>query len=639
MATKEKVVLPGHTDQKAYAGVRPEVWWTKGLEIYNPDDLVEKKGLRVYRGMLNRNPAVKVGIGFLESARLAKGWEIRAGKAMRRSHEEVEEMADYGAAAIDNVEGGFDRAVLLPVFEARYMGFMVLEKICSTFKTGPHAGRWYLSSANDLWQENVTFKLGERGQIVGFTNTTAAEVQRFPEEELPYFIIHTHRKQKGNHYGTSELRDLYFAHASMDRLARYYNVALEKHAGGVMIATVPPGTTAAAKKEKRDALVKAHGSLVWVKEEGEELEFVAPGTGVGSSFLEAMLYYGNQILVGLGIPQTTFSGTGAEGEGGSMALATVQTETLDLNLHQIGAESEAVVNERVLWPLVRSAYGADIDPVELPRFAWLPHREKDSDVRARLVETVKRIGLPFGINWAYEFLGIQPPDEDEVTIGRPAEGDETVIGDSSATPIVQYHIDAGVVKVNDILRQLGIPSLPDGDQLIRDWQKAHGIQMPGEGGLFGGLFGGGGRPVAGDRPIDADGGASAGNGATRFAELRRPFRSLTVNDVLDKIGLVRMAEGDKTVGEWQEELGIGPGGATRGAAEFYRELHATEEKVDFAEVTDTLDAAEKLAAGKLEDAAIGAREGLRELLKRRAPRLRKPRRMDGGSGGGRRRGR
>jgi hypothetical protein len=608
-----EVEQPGDVDPKVFSGASPEAYWGPGSVVYNPDDLVGRKGLATYRDMIRRNPAVKVASRFLESARLAKGWEILPGRSDRIGEDQLEEMAEFVRDCFHRIPGKIDKALLVPLMQARMMGFFVAEKCIAPIPDGPFKGKWYYNRFVDLWQENVEFEIDSTGTVTGFTNRATGKPQRFGDKEgslspLSKFIIHAHRKEKGNPYGTSELRDLYYPHASMDRLSRYYNVCLEKLAGGMLVGVVPDGSTHEKKQAKLDSLKRAHGSSVFVREASEGLE-VLSANGVGDDFLKAILFYSNQILVGLGIPQTTFSGTGIEGGGGSYALAETQSGTIDLVVEEMGGEAESVLNDAVIPPLVRYCYGQDLSGEEIPRFAYNPHRDPDASSQGNILEIAKRIGLPIGLSSAYEALGLRKPGPEDVTIGRMPEEDDLVVGEETV-PIAQFHIDSGIVTVNEILRQLGLPDLPDGDLLIRDWQAAHGIT-----------------PAEPTQPL-------------RFAEFNRPMRSLSVNEVLGRIGLptLRAAEG-LTVEDWREANGVRSGNPTRNQVEVFQALHKTEEKLNLAEIVDTLESGARLGQARLEDAALGAREGLRDLLKRRAPRLRRARIVDGrgegdsGSGG------
>lgn len=39
--------------------------------------------------------------------------------------------------------------------------------------------------------------------------------------------------------------------------------------------------------------------------------------------------------------------------------------------------------------------------------------------------------------------------------------------------IYQYHLDAGVLKVNQLLASIAMPPIEDGEMYLTDWQRKH----------------------------------------------------------------------------------------------------------------------------------------------------------------------
>jgi len=54
-----------------------DIWGIGDLPVYNPDDLVEKKGLEIYRKMQRRDGQVKAVFMLKKHARLSTPWGTR----------------------------------------------------------------------------------------------------------------------------------------------------------------------------------------------------------------------------------------------------------------------------------------------------------------------------------------------------------------------------------------------------------------------------------------------------------------------------------------------------------------------------------------------------------------------------------
>ena len=72
--TIKKLIKP---DMGEISSSGNNIWGIGDLPIYNPDDLVEKKGLEIYRKMQRRDGQVKAVFMLKKHARLSTPWDIR----------------------------------------------------------------------------------------------------------------------------------------------------------------------------------------------------------------------------------------------------------------------------------------------------------------------------------------------------------------------------------------------------------------------------------------------------------------------------------------------------------------------------------------------------------------------------------
>jgi len=386
------------------SGVTPDEYWSLGLEQYNPDKIVRSHGLKTYREMIRRDPVVALGLQFLETARLAKGWQIVAGEGER-----AEELARFTRYALAQIEG-HERDLLHDMLDALPMGYAVIEKVPVMYEDGPYRGKWGYLRFSSKWQESMDLVVDKYGDLEALKYKGALDYGKTIEgDDLSQFIVFVPNRSKGNWYGESVLRPIYRVYTIKDHLTRYLAVHMEKFGSGTIVQKTEalPGD----RQTILDGLVKHSGSMAYVVGLNEDLVINYPPPGVGDGLVQAIEHCNAEILKGLSIPQTMFSGTGSSGQGGSLALSETHERTFAETVDRIGRSLEDAMDEQVIRPLIEWNY-PNVSAEEMPTFRFDPYQEEDGAAQLERLKLAKELGADLLLDDVYEAAGAERPGDD-----------------------------------------------------------------------------------------------------------------------------------------------------------------------------------------------------------------------------------
>jgi len=393
--------------------------WLNGLIPYNPDDLVSRRGLVVYRDMMRRDGVVKNAIETKILARLSTGYSILP------PDESVEpraaELAAFTEYNIEHMRGNFLEA-LRRVMSALPYGFSVTEENWTIYKRGKWAGYLGLDTLKTKDPRDWDFVTDKYGNLIQLVQgLTTGQQSKLPPEK---FIVFSYNGEHGNWYGTSDLRAAYRAYFSKDMVGRYWNVALEKFGMPTVYATLPEmedqgesepdgseqqgGLSQADKDYLLDMLDKIQTASSFYVPEGVKLNLLESGKNGKAGFEAAVKHYDKEIVKAILLPTLTTD----EGERGTQALGREHGRVFIYVLNYLGALVEEIINEQ----LVRRLIDYNFRNVEAyPYFKFNEYGPDRENEYAELLERAANLGaLPDATApWVREKLGFPQVVEDE----------------------------------------------------------------------------------------------------------------------------------------------------------------------------------------------------------------------------------
>ncbi|MCW7072068.1 MAG: DUF935 family protein [Methanophagales archaeon] len=373
--------------------------WDSIFGEINPDDVVQKVGLRIYEKMLT-NPTVKGGSRLKALGVVGPGWEVAPAQTGERAAEEMAEFVDWNFQVL---RGPF-KNVELGVLTGMDYGFSLSELKWGIVSDGPWAGKWALMDIKTKPPFPYGFKRDEYGNLLAITHQSwSGKIDEFTN--LKKWIIYSHDVGSvfGSPYGRSQLRSAYDYWKALQLLFRMRGVFVERTASGIPLIRYKRGLrrseTARYEKMVRK-LQTAAGMAVpediiveWAEKKGDSHE----------EFEKFAIYCERAILRALLVPSQI--GIGPETTVGSMAKARVHQSIFEWVMGDADSDLTAAINEQVVQRICDNNFP---NAAEIGYPIWR-HKERSSDDAVKLVA---------GYVKAIEGRGLGPVTLDDINTAR-----------------------------------------------------------------------------------------------------------------------------------------------------------------------------------------------------------------------------
>ena len=409
---------------------------------YNPDELIGRKGFKIYRQMM-LDEQVKAVVKFKRDAITSRDFYFTLNDERLTEDEADHRLATYDAM-IDNVCGSFNDGLNF-IMSAMYQGFSLTEKLFEVFEYRdiPYVGLYKLKPKP---YDSFKFKTDQYGDIEKIIQELDAQEQEIDLAKFVYFI---HNPEFDEHYGQSELREAYRSWYSKDVVIRLYNQFLERFAGGFVVARPGDGQTLTQGTREYNAVLAAiqnirqQTSILFPNQ--MELEVHQPAST--DQFEKAIVMHDLQIAKALLVPNLL--GVTHQGDTGSYSQASTQLEAFLWTLDADAARLEDTLNEQIFAPLSVVNFADGIGP----KLKFKPVSEQK---KFELIKTWK--GL-------VEAKAVRPTDADEdqlrEMLDMPLRPAPEVIDDQSAVVEPSSALNgAQVTAMKDIILSVSSGELP-----------------------------------------------------------------------------------------------------------------------------------------------------------------------------------
>lgn len=195
--------------------------WT--FRQYNPDTLARKKGgLKIYDKM-RLDDEVKSSLSLKKYAVIAPGWDIQPAI---QNDKESEEIADFVKYTFEKMNGTVTGAIK-EILTALDYGYSITEIVWKIFEEGKYEGKIGIDALKTKKPHHYEFDLDDYSNIKpnGLVQILLGGPKQLP---INKFILYSYRKEFGNWYGTSDLREAYRPWWSKDNIIKFWNIYLER---------------------------------------------------------------------------------------------------------------------------------------------------------------------------------------------------------------------------------------------------------------------------------------------------------------------------------------------------------------------------------------------------------------------------
>lgn len=356
-------------------------------ERYNPDELIYRKGMLVYRRMMS-DEQVKAVMVFKRDAITARGWQfLYKDSPSKLSREEKLDRIRVLEGIIRKMGGSFDDAIN-GILTGRQFGFSLTEKVYDTVKID---GKSYTGINTLVTRDPATFvfytdKYGQLTKLVQKVNTEEIEV------DYENFIHYVQSPEEDRYYGQSDLRQAYRAWYIKDQVIKLYATFLERFAGGFAVLNLDntSGITFGSREhqELQGVLTNLRNLSGVMLPPGVKMDVVRPNTT--EEYREALTYFDLAIAKSLLVPNLL--GLSHTGQTGSFSQSQTQLEAFFWTLNADTRRLESTLNEQLFKPLCEMNWGDDdypqfqFRPANADHVRWLVNAWKDM-VGARAVQS------------------------------------------------------------------------------------------------------------------------------------------------------------------------------------------------------------------------------------------------------------
>lgn len=387
---------------------------------YNPDTLVGRQGLHVYKRMLI-DEQVKAVVSFKRAAIMGRGWSLSYEDGSPLDETERELRIQVMTKALNNMTGQFDSG-LKKIATARQFGFSMTEKVTTEFDLD---GRTYVGLSKLLTREQRTFLFytNEYGLLDRCAQQVGGKEQTVDMSRFVHFV---HSPEVDEYYGESDLRAAYRSWYLKERIGDYWALYLEKFAGGFMVVTQEGDTSqplipgSPLWNSITGVLNNLHGASGIILPKGLKAELHFPPAQ--GDFKEAITHHDLGIAKAMLVPNLlglSHSDGGASlGEGGK---SDTQLEAFGWTINEEAQALATCVGEQIIYPLGRANWGDN----EYPCFKFKP---PSIEHLKWVIETwVKLVGASTVINtegdetYLRSLLGMPKRDPDAEPLIDPVE--------------------------------------------------------------------------------------------------------------------------------------------------------------------------------------------------------------------------
>ena len=278
---------------------------------------------------------------------------------------------------------------------------------------------------------------------------------RMPERK---FLVFSFNALNGNSYGKPLCAKAYWYYWFKKNNLKFWVIFNEKFGSPTVVGKYRPGTS----KEERDTLLDVIESFqndtgVTIPENMTIELLEAKRSGTINTYRDLADWCNDEISkIVLGETLTANEGR----RSGSYALGKIHENVRNEYIESDAKALMNVINGQLVKWLVEFNF---VDNVVSPRFEIDTSKDEELDKQVEIDARLIALGVPLPLQYFYERYKRPAPLPDE----RALRYDDN--------NLYQYHLQYGVLTINEVRATLGLPPVPWGDSLPQRTQKETGV--------------------------------------------------------------------------------------------------------------------------------------------------------------------
>ena len=333
--------------------------------VFNKDILLYRKGQAVYDDMM-RDDQVKAAYRLNIDTIVSRKYRF----SYPEGNKKLAKIATFFEESLRLYFHGTIIELMDMVLSSKKTGFSITEMI---FGAQQIDGKTYWILVDAKPKPFHTF----RWIIDAFGNTKGLQQEqqgRYVELDPAKFLVHVTNPLADPVYGESDLRAAYLPYWSKKNIQRFWNIYLERIAGGFVTATIEGGLSDADLATLRNAITNITAQSAMILPKGVKLDVVMANPT--DSFEKAIAVHDLAIARSLLVPNTL--GLTPQQRVGAYAQSKTQQQMFFQTLIRQGDNLADVMNEQLFRPLAWWNFGVQ----EYPLMRFEPYTDDQKQALA-----------------------------------------------------------------------------------------------------------------------------------------------------------------------------------------------------------------------------------------------------------------
>lgn len=381
-------------------------------------------------------------------------------------------VANFVQSVIDRIDN-FDED-LFQLLDALAKGFSVLEiiwqvrsgKVTISKLKSRYQGRFCFDSQNNLiLLDNTRFPFGvlaysshSQSHSAAVISSASSNAAILPQRK---FLIFTFNSTNENPYGSGLCCKAYWYYWFKKNNLKFWVIFNEKFGSPTVVGKYKPGTSQEERKKLMEVIESLQNDTGVTIPENVMIEFLeARRTGSINSYKDLADWCNDEISkIVLGETLTTSEGR----RSGSLALGKVHENVRNEYIEFDAKSLMGIINNQLIPYIVYFNFGPD---VPLPKMIIDTSEDEDPERDISIDKQLINLGLPIPTSYFYEKYKKPIPKNNE----RILRYDDN--------NLYQYHLQYGILTINEVRNTLGLPPVPWGDKPPAKIEQGKSIPEP-----------------------------------------------------------------------------------------------------------------------------------------------------------------
>ncbi len=394
--------LQTRRNKKAHEIASSMYEFSSDFGIENPDDLIARKGVKIYRDMMQNDPEIEGAIQELVMSVLGVPWSIKPGV---KDNDKATEIAGFVEKNIKNIGGGRRVAqnVLSWLYECVSLP-LVQGNMVSEINWRQDDGKLWIDNIKSKVPEDYEYATDDAGNLKHIRFLVSGQWRDMQPEDL--FTVQW-LPHYANWHGNSHLRAVYGYYFLSKVCVKQAAIFAQKRSGGMWVGKYKTDNKK-MKTALAAALQNAASSNYIIYPDGAEIEAVSNTSGSEGQFWSQMDEWSKRKIRRSILGLTTTAEASREGDAAGQESRDTSVKE---PLVQFVSDNLCIyIQQQLIEPLVNYNFGSQED---YPEFGFQNRKAKNKREAIEVATMAFNQGVKIPLSFYTDECGIPEPEDGE----------------------------------------------------------------------------------------------------------------------------------------------------------------------------------------------------------------------------------